>query len=198
MLFSPQLETDRLALQRFCHENIDARQLYTTEADGKRTAGVYEHIPQSPYATVKDAYDALDRIETRWEEGGGARYIICLDPSEDETEEFVGITDLHCEWDRRTGYLGFILHRPFWGRGYAGECAKTLLGLAFDRLDLGLIALHYQDGNDRSRRAVERIVDRFGGQYDCLLRNWTPMDDDIADEHRYTISCEQYQEMTDK
>jgi ribosomal-protein-alanine N-acetyltransferase len=198
MLFSPQLETDRLVLQRFCQENIDARQLYAIEADEKRTAGVYEHIPQSPYATVKDAYDALNRIETRWEEGEGARYIVRLDSSEDETEQFVGIADLHCEWDRRTGYLGFILHRPFWGRGYAGECAETLLGLAFDRLDFDLIALHHQDGNGRSRRAVEKIVDRFGGQYDCLLRNWTTMDGDIADEHRYTISCEQYQRMTDE
>jgi ribosomal-protein-alanine N-acetyltransferase len=198
MIFSLQLETDRLVLQRFCRENIGARQLHTIEADEKRTTGVYEHIPQSPYSTVKDAHDTLDRIETRWEEGEGARYIVHQNPSEDETEEFVGIADLHCEWDRRTGYLGFVLYRPFWGRGYAGECAEPLLGLAFDRLDLDLIALHYQDGNDRSRRAVERIVGRFGGQYDCLLRNWTPMNDDIADEHRYTISCEQYQEMTDE
>jgi RimJ/RimL family protein N-acetyltransferase len=198
MLFSPQLETDRLVLQRFCRGNIDSRHLYALETEEKRTAGVYEHVPQSPYETVKDAYDELDRIETRWEEGEGARYIVRLDSSRDETEEFVGIADLHCEWGRRTGYLGFILHRPFWGRGYASECAETLLALAFDRLDLDLIALQHQDRNDRSRRAVERIVDRFGGQHDCLLRNWTPMDDHIADEHRYTISCEQYLETTDK
>jgi hypothetical protein len=85
VLFSPQLETDRLVLQRFCRENIDARHLYALETEEKQTTGVYEHVPQSPYVTIKDAYDALDRIETRWEEGEGARYIVRLDSSEDET-----------------------------------------------------------------------------------------------------------------
>ncbi|MFC4987400.1 GNAT family N-acetyltransferase [Saliphagus infecundisoli] len=198
MLFSPQIGTDRLELERLCHENIDSRTLYAIETDEKRTVGVYEHIPQSPYSTLKDAQDALDRLETRWEDGEGAQYIVRLESSSDETGEVIGIADLYCEWERRTGYLGFIFYRPFWGRGYAGECAEALLPLAFGRLDLELIALHHQDGNDRSRRAVERIVDRFGGQHDCLLRNWTPIDDYIADEQRYTISCDQYQEATDE
>lgn len=49
-------------------------------------------------------------------------------------------------------------------------------------------------GNDRSERAVGKFIDRAGGQYDGLLRNWTPLDGEVADHHRYTVSREEFQQ----
>ena len=70
----------------------------------------------------------------------------------------------------------------------------ALTELAFNRLDLELVAIGYEEGNERSQRAVEKFIDVVGGQYDGVLRNWTPIGDEIADHHRYTVTQGQYQQ----
>lgn len=70
-----------------------------------------------------------------------------------------------------------------------------MIELAFERLDLDLIAIPVQDGNDRSRAAVERYVEGYGGQYDGIIRNSTRRPDgEIIDHHRYTITADGYRE----
>jgi RimJ/RimL family protein N-acetyltransferase len=113
-----------------------------------------------------------------------------------DSDRLAGTTNLHFDWGRRTAELGIWLRKPFWGRGYSGERAAALLELAFERLDLELVGASHQDGNEQSRRAIEKYVERFGGQYDGLLRNFVPRGDEVRDLHRYTISQEQYREAT--
>jgi RimJ/RimL family protein N-acetyltransferase len=113
-------------------------------------------------------------------------------------EELAGTTNLNFDWDRRSAELGIWLRKPFWGRGYSGERAAALLELAFDRLDLELVGASHQDGNEQSRRAIEKYVERFGGQYDGLLRNFAPKGDEVRDLHRYTISKEQYRNAVER
>lgn len=80
--------------------------------------------------------------------------------------------------------------------GHADERTAALLGIAFDELDLELVAITHNVDNENARRSIERIVDRFGGQRDGLLRNWPPYRGEIADVYRYTITAEQYREAT--
>jgi len=52
--------------------------------------------------------------------------------------------------------VGFLLDRPFWGRGYATEAALASLRFGFEQLGLNLIiALVYAD-NLASRRVIEK------------------------------------------
>lgn len=69
--------------------------------------------------------------------------------------------------------------------------------LAFEGLDLELVGAAHQDGNEKSERAVEKYAEAHGGQYDGVLRNWIPKDDEVRDIHRYTVSREQYRDATD-
>ncbi|WP_331714081.1 GNAT family protein [Halobacterium sp. CBA1126] len=85
------------------------------------------------------------------------------------------------------------LDRPFWGEGYASDAADALAELAFETLDLDVVAIGYERGNERSERFVESFVERHGGQYDGVLRNWTRVGDDVLDHHRYTVTREQYE-----
>nr|WP_305794301.1 GNAT family protein [Halomarina rubra] len=192
------MSTDRLALRRL-DRAVDARTLY----DHRRAndeAGVYEFVPFSAFDSLKAARDALRSLRTRWDDGEGARYgVFERDGEERDTAvdaSLLGVADCHCLWDRRTGHPGVILARDHWSEGYATECFDALLTLAFDRLDLRLVSLHHRVGNGRSRRAIERLVDRHGGQFDGRLRNWTPTDDGVADERRYTIRRDQYRSTT--
>ncbi|WP_336359574.1 hypothetical protein [Haladaptatus sp. ZSTT2] len=57
------------------------------------------------------------------------------------------------------------------------------------------MAIPVEDGNENSRRAVEKYVDAHGGQYDGIIRNSTVRPSgDIIDHHLYSITAEQYRE----
>ncbi|PSQ48386.1 N-acetyltransferase [Halobacteriales archaeon SW_7_65_23] len=42
------------------------------------------------------------------------------------------------------------------------------------------------------RSARIGFIDRVGGQYEGRLRNWTPLGDEVADHHRYSVTREEY------
>ena len=56
------------------------------------------------------------------------------------------------------------------------------------------MAIVHEDGNEKSERAIEEFVETAGGQYNGVLRNRTPLYDEITDHHRYTVTREQYQQ----
>ncbi|WP_247003819.1 GNAT family N-acetyltransferase [Halosolutus gelatinilyticus] len=193
-MFPERIETDRLRLERLCHENADVFELYDCFADrhGDGLDEVFEYVPQTPYQTVMDAREQIANAEERWAEREGAEYVVRPRAGEGGAGELAGITGLTCQWERRTGQLGLILRKPFWGRGYSGERAAALMGLAFERLDLELVTAGHNDGNEKSKRAIETYIEAHGGQYDGVLRNWVPMGDAVADLHRYTVTRGQY------
>ena len=186
-MFPKHIETDSLDLRQLSPDTVDVFELYELFAAGSEgVEAVFEYVPQEPYETVKDARGRLEKAESRWANRESAQYGVYAD------EDLAGYAGLFLEWERHSGRLGFTFGREFWGNGYAGECAMALTELAFDRLDLGLVAIGYEDGNENSKRAIEKHIDRVGGQYDGLLRNWTPLGDEVADHHRYTVTREEY------
>ncbi|MFP4056730.1 MAG: GNAT family N-acetyltransferase [Candidatus Brocadiia bacterium] len=56
----------------------------------------------------------------------------------------------------RSGSIGYCLARPFWGRGYATEAAKALLGLAFDSLGLHRVWAACDVENAASARVLQK------------------------------------------
>jgi RimJ/RimL family protein N-acetyltransferase len=218
-VFPDEIETERLLLVRLCRENVSTMQLYRhMRAEAPDMSEVSEYVMWDPHETPKDTHDYLTDIEDQWDDCGQATYAIYLRGDEAsvdrtaerrgdetrtgtdraaETGELVGTTNLHLDWERRSAELGIWLRKPFWGRGYSGERAAAMLELAFDRLDLELVGASHQIGNERSRRAIEKYVERFGGQHDGVLRNFVPKDDEVRDLHRYTVSREQYREATE-
>ena len=188
-MFPETIETDSLYLSQLCEEHVDVFDLYDLFAEGREgVADVFEYVPQEPYMSIKDAHDQLVEAESTWEEADAAQYAVYTADG-----SLAGYTGLFLEWERRAARLGFTLGKSYWGRSYAGECATALTELAFDRLDLELVAIGYEKGNERSKRAIEKFIDSVGGQYDGVLRNWTPIGEMIADHHRYTVTQEQYQ-----
>lgn len=53
--------------------------------------------------------------------------------------------------------LGYWIGKPYWGHGYATEAAQALVGRGF--AELGLTSIHacHFDGNDRSRRVLDKL-----------------------------------------
>ncbi|WP_458205604.1 GNAT family N-acetyltransferase [Haladaptatus sp. NG-SE-30] len=192
-MFPERIETERLVLEAITHENVDVFELYRhTAHDAPNIDEITEYLSWEPHTTPKQTKEFIDWAEKRWEEAKGAEFVIRLRESEPEAGEIAGTTGLGIDWERRTGTLGLWLRKPFWGRGYSGERATALMELAFDRLDLELVAVEHLDGNEKSHRAIEKYVEYHGGQYDGILRNWRPDGDEVLDSHRFTVTREQW------
>ena len=189
-LFPDAFETERLRCERL-DAAMDAFELYEhmgTDEFGRLS----EHISKDRHHHPKDTLEYLEDSAEQWEDGARANWAIFPRESEDGGGAFAGVASLIPLWDRRAARLGVWLLSDYHGRGYAGERADALIALAFDRLDLELVAAGHTDGNDASRKAIETYVDRYGGRYEGVLRNWVVLDDDPRDLHRYTISADEY------
>lgn len=192
-MFPETLETESLMLEQFCEDHVDVFELYDLfRADADGIEDVIEYVPQDPYRTPKEAAEDLAEFEDHWEDRAEAQYAVFAD------DNLAGHTGIVLEWKRRSGRLGLILDSEYWGRGYARECAMALTELAFERLDLDLVAIGHETGNDRSMRAIEKYIESVGGQKDGVLRNWTPVGDDLLAHHRYTVTKEEYERTMDR
>lgn len=192
-LFPEVVETDRLRLERF-DLAVDPLDYYEICAHDEGIEEATRYVLWEPHDHPKETFEYVERVGEHWREGEHPSYAIYLREGEPDAGTLAGACDLHVGWDRRTGELGIWLRRRFWGRGYSGERAAALLELAFDRLDLELAGITLRTDNERSKRAVERYVERFGGQLDGRFRNHWSGGGEVHDAYRYSITCEQYRE----
>jgi RimJ/RimL family protein N-acetyltransferase len=195
-LFPDRIETDRLVLEALSTETVDPLTYYE-HASAEYADEVTAHLPWDPHGHPKQSLDDLHEAEEAFETGEHARYVIHPKEDEDGGGELAGTTGIYPKWERQTATFGIWLRPEFWGRGYSGERAGAMIELAFDRLDLDVVAVAHMDGNEKSQRAVEKYVERFGGQHEGLLRNFQANDDgSVVDMHRYTITRDQYDAST--
>lgn len=208
-MFPEVLESERLRFGRLSRERVDVLELYDLFGRNPDAEELLEYVDFGPHRTVKETYDFVRRAEQEWEDGEGAKYVVRVVGSgdRDESEDrdgsgdpdgtMAGFTGIYPDWERRFATLGIVLDKAHWGRGYSAERAELFVELAFERLDLELVAVKYIDGNAKSKRAVEKYVETFGGQYDGRLRNWIAVDGDVVDCHRYSIRRDQYEASRD-
>jgi ribosomal-protein-alanine N-acetyltransferase len=156
-------------------------------------ADVTRHLSWNPHRSLDETRAFIGERHARHEAGEEAHYLLRPRGDEPHAGTVVGGASLDIDWDRRLGQLGVWLRPRVWGRGYSGERAAALLALAFDDLALQAVTAIVAEGNENSRRAVERYVERFGGRYDGVLRNWgTSGGREPYDFHRYSIRREEY------
>jgi ribosomal-protein-alanine N-acetyltransferase len=187
-LFPATIETERLRLRQLDRETVDTLDLYEITGRSETIEEETRYLTLDPHDTPKETRDMVVETTDAWGDGEAAHYAVFPREGEDGAGEIAGTTSLACLWDRREARPGIMLRKPFWGRGYSGERAMALMKLAFDRLDLEIFSPAHFDGNENSRRAIEKYVGRVGGQYEGVLRNWVPDGDEIHDLHRYSVS----------
>lgn len=189
-LFPHRIETARLRFEPL-HESVETLDFYEYHRSGDLNT-VMQHLSQQTYETPKQARDRLETTATWWDEGMRAEYAMYPKAGEDGAGEFAGVATLMPEWEKRLCYFGLWLREAYWGRGYAGERAAAMFYVCFERFDFDLVGAGHVPGNDQSRRAIRKYTERYGGQYDGLLRNWIPEDGGPRDLHTYSVLREQW------
>jgi RimJ/RimL family protein N-acetyltransferase len=193
-VFPDRLTTDRLRFERFSADAVAPRTLYEHVSQRNPTIeDETEYLPWNPAETVADAAQRIADYEQQWAERERAEWLLRPCAGEDGAGDIAGSAGLIFSWEKDLALLAVWLRKPFWGRGYSGERADALLRLAFDELDIGVVAIPLHAENERSYRAVEKYVDRYGGRYEGRLRNHAGRYDEPVDHHRFSISQEEYE-----
>lgn len=190
-MFPERLETERLELTPLTAEQIDPLSYYEL-CSGEDVEEITEYLPWEPHQTPKETKEFLELQGRQRSDGDAAGYAVRPTSADGEIAGAVGLDP---DWDRRSAELGIWLRKPYWGRGYYGESFAGLARVAFERLDLELVEIRHKHGNEKSRRATEKFVGRFGGRHEGRFRNmWSGPE--VADAHRYTISQAEYEDAT--
>jgi RimJ/RimL family protein N-acetyltransferase len=197
-MFPETIETDRLRLEARRPENVDLDVCYRICSSDPGIDEVTEFVTWDPHETKEETLEFLERGRERWADREAAGYVIRPREGEDGAGEIAGFGGFSVDWEKRTAELGVWFRKRFWGRGYSGERAAALVEVAFDDLDLDVVAVSHHPDNEASRRAIEEYVDRLGGRREGRLRNTlTFADGSVHDEVRYTISQAEWRAATE-
>ncbi len=155
-LFSriPKVETPRLILRAM--KVTDAPDMF----DYACREDVTRYLTWTPHPHVTHTREYLTYVGQRYRTGDFFDWaIVCRDDG--RMIGTCGFTRFNFPSD--AAEIGYVLHPAYQGRGLATEAARAVLAFGFDRLELHRIEARFIQGNEPSRRLMERIGMRFEG-----------------------------------
>ena len=134
--------------------------------------------------TPADTRDFIKTALVQFTEGKGFNAGIWVD------QRLVGVIGHHSiDWTNRIATLGYWLTEPYQGRGIISEACRTMIGHAFDELNINKVVIKCATDNFRSRAVPRRLGFVHEGTlrdaawlydhyidlevYGCLRREWT-------------------------
>lgn len=154
----PTLRTERLILRQM--KVSDADDMYEYSKDPTVT----RYLLWQPHPNVRYTERYLYYLSGRYRAGLFYDWAIIWRES-GKMIGTCGFTRVHEE--NNSAECGYVLNPDFWGRGIAPEALAAVMKFGFMTLGLHRIECRYMEGNDRSRRVMEKAGMRFEG----LLRD---------------------------
>jgi RimJ/RimL family protein N-acetyltransferase len=189
--FPERIEADCLVFERFGHDNVDPFEFYTFVTKNEWQKNATEHMPWFRFQRLDEIVDFVDRAEQQWADCETARYLLRLQA----TGEIIGTTAYGPEWETRRAGSGIVLSQEYWGNEYGLERASAFIELTFETYDLDAYYGTCAAGNEPSRRMIEKYTQKYGGQYEGLLRHHSSRPDgNVTDQHRFTILRSEYED----
>lgn len=143
----PLFETERLFTRHFVADDLDSFAALCADPEVMRYVGDGQTLPRSEVArwinVCRQKYSAR---------GYGTSAVF-----EKATGEFIG----YCGVVRAPGNdfdeLIYVFHRSAWGRGYATEVGRAMLGYVFARSSLSKIYATVYADNHASRKVADKL-----------------------------------------
>ena len=148
------VETDRLLLRRFTHDDLEL--IVGLDSD----PGVKRYIDDGAAVDREDLVETLDWWLGYYEKFEGYGFWAAIEKA---TGEFVGW--FHFRPGEGAGplepELGYRLHHRSWGQGYATEMSRALIDKCFTELGIERVYAQTMAVNIGSRRVMEKAGLRF-------------------------------------
>lgn len=174
------IETERLALRSWRETDAEALYKYASDPDVGPIAGWQPHL------SIAHSKEIILTVFAAPE-----TYAVALK----DTGEPVGCcgimfaNSLHtADMKQQEAEIGYWIGKPYWGRGLIPEAVKALLSRCFNELGLDAVWCGYYDGNDKSRRVVEKCGFKFHHSNHGIV---SPLGDRRT-EHFYRMTKEDY------
>jgi RimJ/RimL family protein N-acetyltransferase len=167
MTLQPTLRSDRLVLRPFTLADAPDVQRLAGDRD---IASTTLNIPH-PYEDGM-AETWIGGHQERFEKGEQVSFAVVL---EDGT--LIGAMGLHVNQEFERAELGYWIGKPYWGRGYCTEAAKTVLHYGFETLGLNRIQARHLARNPASGRVMQKIGMRYEGYLRQHVNKWGIFED---------------------
>jgi len=134
-----------------------------------------KYMVHLPNKTTQETENFLKRVVAEWERESPQFYefAIILD------DKHIGGVSVSLDESRQTGALGWIVGKPYQGKGYATEAAKAVMDFAIKDLKVKKIIAHCDYRNVTSYRLMEKIG--LSLECDDGVRRYNDSDEDIQE-----------------
>ncbi len=166
----PTIDTPRLRLRPFALD--DAPALYRLCANPE-VAATTLNLPQ-PYA-LADAENWIPKHAAEFDAGVAMTLAITMR----DVGILVGNISLRICRAHARGDLGYLIGRPYWGRGYCTEAARAVAAFGFGELDLNRIEAQHFARNPASGRVMQKVGMRYEGTNRQSLRRFGQYEDAV-------------------
>lgn len=149
------LETERLILRPFRMSDLDDFYEYCSVEGVGENAGWKHHSSREESRIVLEDFlrNRCDFALTDRESGKVIGSLGLMDRPLSGFERY-----RQCE-------LGYVLAKPYWGKGLMTEACKRVIRFCFEQLNLEMIWISHFDFNRCSGRVIEKCGFRYIGQY---------------------------------
>ena len=142
----PAIQTSRLTLRPL--EPADAEVLHRIY----QNEGVLRYFPTTTPPPLEKVQHFIVSQQRHWEEHGFGNWSIHPQGG----HQIIGWAGLQFLPELNETEVGYLLDKPFWGKGYATEAARASIQFGFEQCNLDhIIALVHPD-NVASRRVIEK------------------------------------------
>jgi len=138
--------------------HLTLRPLYMADAETLyriyRTDGVLDYFPSPTPPPLEKVQRFIANQQTHWEQHGCGNWGVVPE----QAAEIAGWAGLQFLPETGETEVGFLLDRPYWGKGYATEAGRASLEFAFANVAVErVIALVHPDN-----RASQRVIEKCG------------------------------------
>ncbi|MFH0909051.1 MAG: GNAT family N-acetyltransferase [bacterium] len=150
------LSTKRLSLRQV--RRSDAKPIFTTYAQDHEAT---RYLVWRPHRDIEETREFIQRCAEAWQKGTEFTWAICL---RDNT--LIGCIALRIDGFKAD--TGYVIARPFWGKGFASEALKAVVDWAMQQPWIFRVWAVCDVENPASARVMEKV----GMKKEGLLRRW--------------------------
>jgi RimJ/RimL family protein N-acetyltransferase len=143
----PELHTERLVMRGFREEDLDAFAAISADAEVTKWVGDPDGLSR------ESSWRLMAYFIGHWELRGFGQWALF----DKATGELVGRAGLLQPEGWPGLEVGWLVARPYWGRGYAPEAGRASIAWARDALGADHVISLIEDDNHRSARVAEKL-----------------------------------------
>jgi len=150
----PSLNTGRLTLRRMLVSDTDDMYEYA------KLETVTRYLSWRPHPNRDYTREYLQYIGTHYSIGDFFDWGVI----HNEDDKFIGTCGFtRFDYNHNCGEIGYVLNPSYWGQGLADEAVREVMRFGFERLGLNRIEAKFMEGNEASRRVMEKTGMTFEG-----------------------------------